>query len=196
MPPAWHTVVIEYASSPMTNFFVRFIVILISLFLLLDVNIYAQQYLIAPFTHALAVISSTLIQMVDADVIAYEKVIQNTVNGFAVEIQPGCNGVEAVLILTAAILAFPAPWSWKLKGLGVGFIAIQALNLVRIISLFYMGQWNETLFKWFHLFLWQALIILDALVVWILWLKWMPDASDGVDSGPPASLVDSSVNAQ
>ena len=61
-------------------------------------------------------------------------------------------------------------------GFGIGFLAIQGLNLVRIISLFYMGQWNMTLFKWFHLYLWQALIILDALVVWLVWLRTLPQA--------------------
>jgi len=45
---------------------------------------------------------------------------------------------------------------------------------VRIISLFYLGQWDRTWFDWFHLYLWQALIVLDALVVFLLWLRWLP----------------------
>ena len=67
-----------------------------------------------------------------------------------------------------------APWKHKLAGIGIGFGAIQLLNLVRIISLFYLGQWNRTWFDWFHLYLWQALIMLDALVVFLLWLRWLP----------------------
>jgi hypothetical protein len=31
-------------------------------------------------------------------------------------------------------------------------------------------------FEWFHLYLWQALIILDALVVWLIWLRTLPQA--------------------
>jgi exosortase/archaeosortase family protein len=58
----------------------------------------------------------------------------------------------------------------------VGFFAIQGLNIVRIVSLFYMGQWNQVAFEWFHLYLWQALIILDALVVWLIWLRTLPQA--------------------
>ena len=65
----------------------------------------------------------------------------------------------------------------------IGFFAIQALNLVRIISLFYMGQWNYTAFEWFHLYLWQALIILDALVVWLIWLRKLPKP-ERPDEGP------------
>ena len=88
-------------------------------------------------------------------------------------IERGCNGIEAVIILIAALAAFPSTWKQKLVGFCAGFIAIQLLNLVRIISLFYMGQWSMVWFEWFHLYLWQALIIIDALVVWLLWLRWI-----------------------
>ena len=37
------------------------------------------------------------------------------------------------------------------------------------ISLFYLGPWTYTAFEWFPLYLWQALILLDALVVWLIW---------------------------
>ena len=79
----------------------------------------------------------------------------------------------------AAIFAFPAPLKNKFLGFVAGFFAIQALNLVRIISLFYLGQWNQVAFEWFHLYLWQALIILDALVVWLVWLRTLPQAKAG-----------------
>ena len=91
-------------------------------------------------------------------------------------IERGCNGLEAVIILFAAMFAFPAPFKNKLIGFTIGFFAIQLLNLVRIISLYYLGQWNYTAFEWFHLYLWQALIIIDALVVWLIWLRTLPDS--------------------
>ncbi len=86
------------------------------------------------------------------------------------------NKLALVAVLFAAIFAFPAPLKHKLIGFAIGFLAIQGLNLVRIISLFYLGQWNTTAFEWFHLYLWQALIILDALVVWLVWLRTLPQA--------------------
>jgi exosortase/archaeosortase family protein len=59
------------------------------------------------------------------------------------------------------------------------------LNLVRIISLYYLQRWNSVWFEWFHLYLWQALIILDALVFWLIWLRWLPRGSELGD--PPAT---------
>jgi len=95
-----------------------------------------------------------------------------TRTGFAVSIEAGCNGVEAGIILVAAILAFPSRWREKLIGIVVGLATIQALNLLRIISLFYIGQWNRTFFEWAHLYVWQTLIMLDVLIVFLLWLRW------------------------
>lgn len=53
-------------------------------------------------------------------------------------------------------------------------LAVQGVNLLRIISLFYLGQWRFGVFEFAHLYLWQALIMLDVLVVWLLWERWLP----------------------
>ena len=80
----------------------------------------------------------------------------------------------SIVLLLCAIVAFPAPWRHKLLGVALGFLAIQGLNLVRIIALFYLHDWNQVWFEWFHLYLWPALIILDALVVWLIWRRGLP----------------------
>jgi len=154
------------------RFFILFLALIVVLFGL-EVLTWTQAHVILPFTAVLADISVFLIKLFDDDVLAYGKIISSTVNGFAVSIEPGCNGVEAVIILFAAIFSFPATFKQKMIGFALGFVAIQALNLVRIISLFYMGQWNMVWFEWFHLYLWQALIILDAMVVWMIWLRYL-----------------------
>lgn len=133
-----------------------------------------DRHFVEPFTSGLAQVCTWLVSLFDGDVVTYGKVIQSASSGFAIEIERGCNGIEAMIVLTAAVLAFPAPVKHKLLGLVLGFLAIQGLNIMRIISLFYLGQWNMTAFEWFHLYIWQALIILDALVVWLIWLKCLP----------------------
>lgn len=133
-----------------------------------------QQQVILPWTSLIADLSGWLMSFFDASVIASGKVISHSLNGFAVSIEPGCNGVEAMIVLLAAIGAFPSPWRYKFKGLIWGFVAIQGLNLLRIISLFYLGQWSRELFDWAHLYIWQALIMLDALVVFLIWIRYLP----------------------
>jgi exosortase H (IPTLxxWG-CTERM-specific) len=161
----------------MIRFFVLFTVLLVGLFTL-EILQPAEKYVILPFTSLIADISVWIIQLFDDNVMAISNVIRDKTTGFGVRIERGCNGVEAVIILFAAIFSFPAPLKNKMIGFVIGFFAIQGLNLVRIVSLFYMGQWNQVAFEWFHLYLWQALIILDALVVWLIWLRTLPQAKE------------------
>jgi len=168
----------------MLRFSLLFIFLLVGLFTI-EVLQPVQDHVILPFTAVIANISVFIIEIFDSGVASSGKVIRDLESGFAVSIEPGCNGVEALIILFAAIFAFPASLKQKLIGFGIGFVAIQALNLVRIISLFYLGQWNMTWFNWFHLYLWQALIILDALVVWLIWLRMLPPRPDRGDGRPP-----------
>ncbi|MCK9488909.1 MAG: exosortase H [Xanthomonadales bacterium] len=168
----------------MLRFTVLFLFLLVGLFVLCLLPV-AERHFVEPFTAGLASICTSLVSMFDANVLTYGKIIQSTSNGFAISIERGCNGIEAMIVLTAAVLAFPAPWKHRLVGLAIGFVAIQGLNLVRIISLFYLGQWSMTAFEWFHLYIWQALIILDALVVWLIWLKYLPPQQPA--AGAPAT---------
>ena len=119
---------------------------------------------------------TTRVKLFDPQVIAQGKVLRSVRNGFAVSIEAGCNGVEASIVLVAAMLAFPAPWRRKLIGLAIGVIAVQGLNVVRVISLFYLGQWSFGAFEFAHLYVWQALIMLDVLIVWLLWVRTLPRA--------------------
>ena len=157
----------------MLRFFVLFIGLLTAMFSF-RITEFAHEHFTLPFTSVLAAVSTFLITLFDKDVLATGDVIQSLSNGFAVQIAPGCDGIEAVIILIAALGAFPAPWRFKLYGAVIGFFAIQLLNIVRIISLFYLGQWDRVWFDWFHLYLWQALIILDELGVWLIWLRFLP----------------------
>jgi exosortase H (IPTLxxWG-CTERM-specific) len=152
-----------------------FTVLLVGLFTL-EILQPAEKYVIIPFTSFIADVSVWIVQFFDEGVIARSNIIMDKESGFGVRIERGCNGVEAMIILFAAIFAFPAPLKSKFMGFVAGFFAIQLLNLVRIVSLFYLGQWNQVAFEWFHLYLWQALIIMDALVVWLIWLRTLPQA--------------------
>ena len=133
-----------------------------------------QAALVIPWTEGLARLSAGLVTIFDPNVAAAGRILQSTRNGFAVSIEAGCNGVEAALILICAMVAFPAPWKHRLVGIAIGLAAVQALNVVRVVSLFYLGQWNERAFEWAHLYLWQALVMLDVLIVWLIWIRSLP----------------------
>ena len=156
----------------MLKFAILFPVYLIVLFVL-ELLAPIDKHVIAPWTSFLADVSAWLMHTFDSKVAVHGNIVASTTTGFAIAIERGCNGVEAVIILVAAMLAYPARWGERLIGILIGFFCVQAVNLVRIISLFYLGNWNRTWFDWFHLYVWQALIVLDALVVFLIWLSWI-----------------------
>ena len=59
----------------------------------------------------------------------------------------------------------------------VGVSLLLALNLVRIVSLYFIGWKIPGLFSAVHLELWPILFILSALVMWIGWIRWTRRAS-------------------
>lgn len=154
----------------MSRFFLLFVVLVVVLFTL-ELTHPVQNLIVLPWTALLASISAALIGAFDADVLAYGKILQDARTGIGVSIEAGCNGVEACLILLAALLAYPASWTMRLIGVALGFVAIQAVNVLRVITLFYLAGWNHAVFEFAHLYLWQALIMLDVLVVWLLWIR-------------------------
>jgi len=156
----------------MTRFLFIFCTVLGSLFAI-EMLKPVQEAVIQPFTGLLAALSTALILPFDDTVIAQGRILRDAATGFAVSIEAGCNGVEAAIVLIAGILAFPASLQHKLVAILTGFFFVQALNVVRIISLFYLGQWNYTVFEWFHLYLWPVLIMLDVLIVFAIYLQWL-----------------------
>lgn len=165
----------------MARFITLFIVILVALFTI-EMLVPVQEHVIIPFTSLLAKISAAMILPFDSSVIAYVKVLQFKDTGFAVSIEAGCNGVEATIVLIAAVIAYPASWRARIVAIMLGFLAIQVMNLARIISLFYLGNWNMAFFEWIHLYLWPALIMLDVLIVFIIYLRYLTGEPQPVEA--------------
>lgn len=154
----------------MIRFFLLFLAILGVLFGIEMFNP-VQQAVVHPWTGLLARMSATIMTLFDADVISHDRVLQSQSTGFGVSIEAGCNGVEAAIILVSGMLAFPANWKLKLGGIAIGILAVQAANILRVITLYYLGKWSISAFEFAHLYLWQALIMLDALIVWLVWIR-------------------------
>ena len=156
----------------MLRFALTFLAIVIGLFAV-ELSAPARHAFVMPWTDGIAQASIAVIRLFDPHAVAFGNVLASTRSGFAVSSEPGCNGIEAALILIAAIAAFPAPWKRKVAGILAGVLAIQSMNILRVVTLFYLGQWSYSAFEWAHLYAWQALIMVDVLVVWLLWVRWV-----------------------
>jgi exosortase H (IPTLxxWG-CTERM-specific) len=133
------------------------------------VQVPAVDAAIIRFTGSLVDISAALIHLFRGKALVYGPVLTSPHNGFSVQVENGCNAINVTILLWAAILVYPAAWLEKLKGLGAGTLALHSLNIVRIISLFYLGQYNRDWFDFAHLYLWESLIVIDTLAIFWGW---------------------------
>ena len=78
----------------------------------------------------------------------------------------------ALIVLLYALLAFPGPWKRKLAGMLAGIVALQALNLVRIVSLYMLGSRYPSMFAPMHLEVWPAFFIVVAIALFVGWKGW------------------------
>jgi exosortase H (IPTLxxWG-CTERM-specific) len=148
------------------TFLAVFVVLLGGGFTLVSVN-WVNDHAIEPFTAGVARVSGFVLNLFGQHVAMNGTVISNS--RFAVNIRNGCNGVEAMLIFLAAVLAFPARWSSRLAGLALGILAIQVVNLVRVVALFLTGVYLPKLFDTSHTVIWQTIVILAGVLLWIYW---------------------------
>ncbi len=148
------------------KFLIVFVLLLGGSFALISLN-WVNDHAIEPFTGGIARVSGATLDLLGQDVRMSGTIIRG--RRFAVNIRNGCNGVEAMLIFLAAVLAFPAPWRSRLLGLALGAVAIQAVNLVRVVALYLTGAYFPELFNASHTVVWQTAVILFSVLLWIFW---------------------------
>jgi exosortase H (IPTLxxWG-CTERM-specific) len=147
-------------------FLLKFFAVLVAAYLLIAWNP-VNDRVIVPFTTAIANWSGALLNVIGEGVTVTGTTIRSP--RFAVNINNGCNGVEAMLILLASIVAFPATLRARVTGLLLGALAVQVLNAVRIVSLYLLGAYQPRLFEIFHTAVWQIAIILAAIAFFLVW---------------------------
>ncbi|MGE5299445.1 MAG: exosortase H [Acidobacteriota bacterium] len=90
----------------------------------------------------------------------------------ALDIKFGCNGLEAVMIYSVAVIAFPSSRRKKLLGIFAGFFVIQAVNVLRIAGLAYSGIHFRRIFDYIHIYVAQGMMIAVSLGVFFFYLHY------------------------
>jgi exosortase H (IPTLxxWG-CTERM-specific) len=160
-------------------FLARFAALLVALYLFVAWNP-VNDRVIVPFTAGIARVSGFLLNGLGEKVSVDGTEIRS--GAFAVQIENGCNGIEAALLFGSAVLAFPAPWRRRWTGLAGGFLAIQLLNLVRVVSLFWIGAHRPALFSSSHTVIWQSAVVLASVLLFLYWASRGETAGGGTEA--------------
>lgn len=153
-------------SRPESRFLILFLSILGVSFTVVALKPINDGFVV-PYTTFIAKISGTVLGLLGEKITIHG--CQLTSPRFAVTIYNGCNGLITSLIFISGVLAFPARWTAKAIGVVAGLVAIQVINLIRIVSLFYIGIYLPKFFNESHIFVWQSIVILSGVALWVAW---------------------------
>src|ERR1035437_6157824 len=96
------------------------------------------------FSLATAALTNLTLTLLRVEVSLHGTLLQ--LRGFSFQLIPDCTPLPPVLLLSGAILAFPASWKAKAIGIGLGILILSTLNLVRTVSLVYIElYWPQCL---------------------------------------------------
>ena len=128
---------------------------------------WVDRHAVAPLTRGIAAVTALTLRSIGQQVTTNGTTVVSP--SASVNIENGCNGLEAVVILAAAVLAFPT--SWRQRGLAVivGVIGIQLLNIVRTTSLFLFLKYRPDWFQILHTGVWQTVLVVAALGFFVFW---------------------------
>lgn len=90
---------------------------------------------------------------------------------FSLEIVAECTAIVPLVIFSAAVFATPAPTKIKLWALLWGLPAIKLFNLLRLVSLTYIGYLAPRSIESVHLLVWQPLVLLFSIGLWLWWAE-------------------------
>jgi exosortase family protein XrtM len=96
--------------------------------------------------------------------------------GGGINILNGCDGMDVVLLLIAAMLVVPIPVYWRLSGMLTGSCLVYCCNQIRILALFYSYRTDKPLFSLLHGMVAPILLILVISVFFVFWL-WLRNRS-------------------
>ena len=128
-----------------------------------------DQYVVRPLSAGIATAAGDALGIIGERVVVRGTIVSAPC--FAVDVKNGCNGLETVLFLIAAVLAFPATTLQRLIATIAGTVLIQAVNLIRVVTLYLVGCHRPQWFESFHLAIWQTIVFATAVVFFAAWSR-------------------------
>lgn len=87
-------------------------------------------------------------------------------------INEGCNAISIMIIFVSFIVAFSTTWKQTSLFILGGLLAIQIMNVLRIVLLNYILAYHPNYGKFSHDYLFPAIIYGTIVLLWIIWVKY------------------------
>lgn len=96
---------------------------------------------------------------------------------FKFKVTAECTSIGPTFILLSAIIAWPSTFKETINGILFGAVSLFIINLIRILTLFYIGSSFPNYLDLFHYYIWQGIVVLLALGLWVFWMDMMVNSA-------------------
>ena len=146
------------------------------LYYILAIQPFFVENIQEPVGAVFAYLGSGLLSLMGQGTVADGAAINS--GGFSLLVKKGCDAIAPVMLVVTGISLFPAERNKKLKGIAIGVFTLFALNLFRIVTLYFVGVHAPGYFEFMHVEFWQVLFIGLAVLYFFYWLNWATKTPD------------------
>lgn len=82
-----------------------------------------------------------------------------------------CTALSAIIMFFAFVLAFPSSKKAKALAAVAGIPFLFLVNILRLVVLAWVTEWNPKVAGYFHDFLWQVGFLLLVITMWLIWIE-------------------------
>lgn len=91
--------------------------------------------------------------------------------GFAYRITYVCSGLRPIALIAATVMLVPATRAWRFAGLAGGVVGVEALNLCRLVHLYWVGVVEPEAFFTAHRVTWNLIAISAVAGFLLFWIR-------------------------
>lgn len=91
-----------------------------------------------------------------------------------------CNAISLFTLFSVFIIAYPGPWKHKAWYIPAGILAIHLINILRVIALAIIANYNPYLLDFNHTYTFTFLVYGFIFLLWILWVNWYSNKTNPI----------------
>lgn len=126
---------------------------------------------LTPLTPGTTGILVMLLHGIGIDVVRHGTILVHS-GGFAARIVYGCTGVLPVIMFIGCVVAYSRRWPDIVAGMVFGVPLLWMINMLRLVSLFYLGVYHPQMFALAHEVVWQGILAMTFIALWLSWICW------------------------
>lgn len=92
-------------------------------------------------------------------------------NGHGILVNNSCSGLKQFYQVIVLFVLFPGPWKHKLWFIPLGFLAMFATNVFRIVLLSEIMAWKPEYFEFCHTWILRPFFYVVLFALWVWWVE-------------------------